>query len=71
MKRNMNGAEKDSERKSKAVAVVSREVIFFSFLLCFARSESSANPYPKTLLPPDLHLTLILLISGTLTLTKT
>jgi hypothetical protein len=40
----MNGAEKDSKRKSNAVAVVLAIVIFFSFLLCFARSEPSANP---------------------------
>jgi hypothetical protein len=44
IKRNMNGAEKDSERKSTraTAAVVPRIVIFF--LLYFARSEPSANP---------------------------
>jgi hypothetical protein len=43
----------------------------FSFLLFLRPLGASANPYPKTLLPPELHLTLILLISGALTLTKT
>jgi hypothetical protein len=42
-KRDMNGAEKGSERRSKAIAVVPRHVI----LLRSARSEPSANPSNK------------------------
>jgi hypothetical protein len=45
----MNGAEKDSERNGKALAVLLREICIFLFS-SFRPLRASANPDQKTLL---------------------